>query len=87
LEGGETRFFNLGNVNGFSVNLVIAAAKSVTGRDFKVRVAPRRPGDPPSLVADSTQAKAVLGWAPQRDALETQIADAWRWHLSHFGAA
>lgn len=82
--GGETRFFNLGNGNGFSVREVIAAAKRVTGRDFAVRAAPRRPGDPPSLVADATQAKATLGWAPQRAALEVQIADAWRWHQSHF---
>jgi UDP-arabinose 4-epimerase len=82
--GGETRFFNLGNGNGFSVRQVIAAAKSVTGRDFAVRVAPRRPGDPPSLVADATQAKSTLGWKPQRADIETQIADAWRWHLAHF---
>ncbi|MFN4281748.1 MAG: UDP-glucose 4-epimerase GalE [Alphaproteobacteria bacterium] len=85
--GGETRFFNLGNGNGFSVREVIAAAKRVTGRDFVVRAAPRRPGDPPSLVADATQAKATLGWAPQRAALEVQIADAWRWHVAHFLAA
>lgn len=82
--GGETRFFNLGNGNGFSVREVIAAAKAVTGRNFAVRMAPRRPGDPPSLVADSTQAKAALSWAPQRAALEVQIADAWRWHQSYF---
>ncbi|HEU0070904.1 MAG TPA: UDP-glucose 4-epimerase GalE [Alphaproteobacteria bacterium] len=82
--GGETRFFNLGNGNGFSVREVIATAKQVTGRDFAVRVAARRAGDPPSLVADATQAKATLGWAPQRAALQVQIADAWRWHQSHF---
>ena len=84
LGGGETRFFNLGNGNGFSVREVIATAKQVTGRDFAVRVAARRAGDPPSLVADATQAKATLGWAPQRAALQVQIADAWRWHQSHF---
>ncbi len=82
--GGETRFFNLGNGNGFSVREVIATAKQVTGRDFAVRVAARRAGDPPSLVADATQAKATLGWVPQRAALQVQIADAWRWHQSHF---
>lgn len=85
--GGETRFFNLGNGNGFSVREVIAAAKIVTGRDFAVRVAPRRAGDPPSLVADSTQAKSTLGWKPQRAAIETQIGDAWRWHQAHFVAS
>jgi UDP-arabinose 4-epimerase len=82
--GGETRFFNLGNGNGFSVREVIAAAQSVTGRDFAVRRAERRPGDPPSLVADAAQAKAVLGWKPQRAALDVQITDAWRWHMTHF---
>lgn len=84
IDGGSTRFFNLGNGNGFSVREVIATAKAVTGRDFAVRPADRRTGDPPSLVADSTQAKATLGWKPQRAALETQIADAWRWHQMHF---
>ncbi len=84
IDGGATRFFNLGNGNGFSVREVIATAKSVTGRDFAVRRAPRRAGDPPSLVADATQAKATLGWKPQRAALELQVADAWRWHQAHF---
>ena len=43
----------------------------------------RKPGDPPVLVADAARAKKTLGWAPKRAALETQIEDAWRWHLKH----
>jgi UDP-arabinose 4-epimerase len=84
LGGGESRFFNLGNGNGFSVRQVIDAARAVTGRDFAVRMDKRRAGDPSALVADATAAKATLGWAPQRAALDVQIADAWRWHQAHF---
>ena len=79
LSGGDTQFFNLGNGNGFSVREVIAAAGSVTGRKIPVRRGERRAGDPPVLVADSSRAKSVLGWKPQRAALDVQIADAWRW--------
>lgn len=84
LAGGTTQVFNLGNGNGFSVREVIAAAGRVTGREIAVRRGERRAGDPPVLVADSRRAKSELGWKPRRAALETQIADAWRWHQRHF---
>jgi UDP-glucose 4-epimerase len=84
LSGGDTQFFNLGNGNGFSVREVIAAAGTVTGRKIPVRRGERRAGDPPVLVADSSRAKSLLGWKPQRAALDVQIADAWRWHQKHF---
>lgn len=84
LAGGDSEFFNLGNGNGFSVREVITAAGKVTGRDIPVRRGERRAGDPAVLVADATRAKTVLGWKPQRAALEVQIADAWRWHQKHF---
>ena len=84
LSGGDTQFFNLGNGNGFSVREVIAAAGQVTGRKIPVRRGERRAGDPAVLVADSTRAKSVLGWKPQRAKLDVQIADAWRWHQRHF---
>jgi len=77
--GGAAGVFNLGNQRGFSVREVVDAVRRVTARDFPVRMAPRRAGDPACLVADASAARRVLGWQPQRADLEIQIADAWRW--------
>jgi UDP-glucose 4-epimerase len=74
---GEHRIFNLGNGNGFSVREVIAAAGKVTGREIPTREAPRRPGDPPMLVAASERIRAELGWEPKKPGLEQMVADAW----------
>lgn len=84
---GSARF-NLGNGVGFSVKEVIETAKAVTGIDIPVRYEARRAGDPGRLVADATRAREVLGWKPERAALETIIADAWRWEQKYpwFGA-
>lgn len=73
---GEHQVFNLGNGDGFSVREVIEAAGKVTGTQVLAREAPRRPGDPPMLVAASARIKAELGWAPTKT-LEQMIADAW----------
>lgn len=78
-QGGESAAFNLGNGNGFSVQAVIDAARRVTGRVIPVVDAPRRPGDPPRLVADASQAHSVLGWQPRYADLETIVAHAWAW--------
>lgn len=78
--GGGGGAFNLGNGAGFSVAQVIETAGRVVGRPVPFRVAPRRPGDPPTLVSDSARASAELGWRPARPDLETMIADAWRWY-------
>jgi UDP-glucose 4-epimerase len=77
IESGSHRIFNLGNGNGFSVREVIAAAETVTGVEVPVREAPRRPGDPPMLVAASERIRADLGWNAQKPELETMVADAW----------
>jgi UDP-glucose 4-epimerase len=58
---------------------VIAAVKRVSGRDFAVRSAERRPGDPPAIVADAQRIRAMLGWAPQFDDLDTIVRDALAW--------
>jgi UDP-glucose 4-epimerase len=58
---GEHRIFNLGNGNGFSVREVISAAAEVTGVEITVREGPRRPGDPPMLVAASNRVRSELG--------------------------
>ncbi|MGC9221162.1 MAG: UDP-glucose 4-epimerase GalE [Solirubrobacteraceae bacterium] len=77
---GEHQIFNLGNGNGFSVREVVATVQEVTGRFIAVVDAPRRPGDPPALVAASDKIRAELGWAPRRPALADMIADAWAFH-------
>jgi UDP-glucose 4-epimerase len=77
--GGESAAFNLGNGAGFSVQEVIDTARRVTGRPIPVVDAPRRPGDPPRLVADSQKAREVLGWQPKFADLETIVAHAWAW--------
>jgi UDP-glucose 4-epimerase len=74
---GEHRIFNLGNGAGFSVREVIEAAREVTGHEIPVREAPRRPGDPPQLVAASERIRSELGWTAQKPELQTMIGDAW----------
>ena len=74
-----SRAFNLGNGQGFSVREVIETVAAVTGAPVPHRIAPRRAGDPPVLVADATRALEDLGWRPERPELATQIADAWAW--------
>ena len=80
---GEVRVFNLGNGEGFSVREVIETCREVTGRDIPAEVAPRRPGDPPRLVASSRKAMDELGWRPRFPKLRTIVSDAWNWHREH----
>ena len=70
---------NLGNGGGFSVRQVLEVAEAVVGRPVPHRVGPRRPGDPPVLVASTERAAAVLGWRPKRPSLEEMIGSAWAW--------
>ncbi len=62
---------------------VIRVAEEVTGRKIKTQMAPRRPGDPPKLVAAAKKARTVLGWKPQFADLRTIIQNAWDWHQAH----
>jgi UDP-glucose 4-epimerase len=80
---GEHKVFNLGNGNGFSVREVVEAARSVTGEQIDAREAPRRPGDPPRLVAASDRIRSELGWQPRKPALDEMIADAWAFAQAH----
>lgn len=72
--------FNLGNGAGFSNRDVVEAARAITGREILVDIAPRRPGDPARLVADSSHARERLQWTPQYPRLESIIESAWAWH-------
>lgn len=71
--------FNLGTGRGLSVREVVTAAERVTGRTLNVRVGPRRPGDPPSLVADPSKAQEALGWTPKHSDISTILSTAWNW--------
>jgi UDP-glucose 4-epimerase len=70
---------NCGYGHGFSVLEVIEAVKRVSGVDFKVDMAPRRPGDPAQIVAASEQARQKLGWRPRYDDLAAIVRDALAW--------
>ena len=80
LEGGvRCDSFNLGNGDGATVLEVIEAARRVTGREIKINKAQRRLGDPPSLIADASKARRILGWQPARADIEGIVRDAWGW--------
>jgi UDP-glucose 4-epimerase len=77
--GGTSVTLNCGYGHGFSVREVTEMVKRVSGVDFKVEVAPRRPGDPARIVAASDLARMKLGWKPQYDDLATIVAHALAW--------
>jgi UDP-glucose 4-epimerase len=79
LEGADSRALNLGTGRGWSVRELVATVREVTGRDFPVRFGPRRPGDPPTLIADPARAREKLGWRPRHCELATQVSHAWAW--------
>ena len=80
LDSSKSDFYNLGTGGGSSVREVIEACRKVTGRDVPVVEKPRRPGDPPRLIAASEKIQRELGWRPQFQNLEAIIESAWRWH-------
>jgi UDP-glucose 4-epimerase len=81
LKSSDSEFYNLGTGGGASVREVIEAARKVTGRKIDVVEKPRRPGDPPRLIASSEKIKHGLGWQPKFQSLDPIIASAWNWHL------
>jgi UDP-glucose 4-epimerase len=82
VEPGRHAIYNLGTGHGYSVKEVVEAARRVTDREIPAREEPRRPGDPPELVASSDRIRRELGWEP-RKGLDEMIADAWAWHQAH----
>jgi UDP-glucose-4-epimerase GalE len=77
-DGGGSTALNLGTGTGNSVKEVVTTVERIIGRQVKKKIGPRRPGDPPVLVADACKAKQVLGWKASRD-LENIISSAWAW--------
>ena len=80
---GEAQAYNLGIGRGYSVREVIRTVEAVTGRKVPVKEGPRRPGDPPELVASPAKAMKDLDWKPAYLDLEQIVATAWNWHRSH----
>ncbi len=79
LEGGEPFVLNCGYGRGYSVREVLEAVQRVHGRPLRLREGPRRAGDPPVLVAEAHRIRALLGWEPHHDDLETIVASALAW--------
>jgi UDP-glucose 4-epimerase len=80
LNAPKSEFYNLGTGGGVSVREVIDCCRKVTGREIDIAEKPRRPGDPPRLVASSEKIKRELGWKPRFQSLEAIIESAWKWH-------
>ena len=83
LAAGRGLKLNLGTGRGQSVRQVIESCRRISGRPIAVEIGPRRPGDPPELVADASRAQAVLGWRPQYPELDAIVETAWHWHSTH----
>ncbi len=81
--GGESKFYNLGTENGFSVREIIQVVQQVTGRKFTVIEAARRAGDPAKLIASSEKIKKELHWQPQYSDIQRIVSTAYQWHSSH----
>ncbi len=76
--GKESFAVNVGTGHGYSVQEVISAAEEITGKRVPRKIGPRRPGDPPALVANPAKAQALLQWKATRD-LRDNVATAWKW--------
>ena len=76
--GGNSLALNLGTGRGYSVREVLNKIEQVAGRRVPTRIAPRRPGDPPALVADPALAEQLLRWKATRS-LDEIVTTAWRW--------
>ena len=80
LSATKSDFYNLGTGGGASVREVIDSCRKITGREIDIAEKPRRPGDPPRLIASSEKIKRDLGWKPQFQSLDAIIESAWKWH-------
>jgi len=80
LDQSRELLYNLGNGKGFSVKEVIETVKRLSGKDFKVVAADRRPGDAPILTSDATRARNELGWKTEKPELQEMVSSAWQWH-------
>jgi len=77
--GGQSVTLNCGYGRGYSVLEVVDAVRRAADRDLALRMAPRRPGDPMSIVAEAARIRELLQWQPQLDDLDTIVAHALAW--------
>jgi UDP-glucose 4-epimerase len=82
-DDGPALTCNLGTGAGFSIREVLSAGERIVGHPIPARSGPRRPGDPPILVAAADRARELLGWQPRRGSLEEIIGSAWAWRRRH----
>ncbi len=82
LDGGETTIVNAGSGTGATILEMLAAAERVLGRAIERVEGARRPGDPPSLVANIEKAERLLGWRPERSTVDQILRDALAWHTA-----
>jgi UDP-arabinose 4-epimerase len=80
LNGGDTLALNLGLGRGYSVLQLIDTVEAVTCLKVAVRNGPPRVGDPAEVIADPSKARAVLGFRPRHNSIESMISSAWKWH-------
>jgi len=80
LQSGTQLKLNLGSGIGHSVREVLDLCRQVTGHAIPTLIGPRRPGDPPALIADPSKARSLLSWTPHHSDLPTIIRSAWHWH-------
>ncbi|MDE3090360.1 MAG: UDP-glucose 4-epimerase GalE [Chloroflexota bacterium] len=83
MEGHATTAYNVGIGRGYSNREIARGAQEISGIDFPIQIAPRRPGDASESVADSSRLREELGWAPRYSDLKTIVGSAWKWHQSH----
>lgn len=83
MDGGDSAVFNLGNGTGFSVKEIVEIARKVTGHSIPAEVAPRRAGDPATLIASADAATKALNWQPKYNSVEKIIETAWAWHKAN----
>jgi len=83
--GGESCAMNVGYGRGVSVREVVNTVRRYAHGSFRVVEASRRPGDPPTLVADSTKLKTRCGWVPKYESLEAIIGSALAWEERQTG--
>lgn len=78
----ESKVYNLGSGQGYSVKQVVQVCEEVTKQKVHVEFCPRRPGDTPSLIASSEKISKELGWKPEFG-LKEIISSTWEWHKTH----
>lgn len=83
LNAPRSGHYNLGTGSGYSVKQILEAARKVTGHQIPADIVPRRPGDPPRLIACSDLAKKELGWKPQFEDPSIIIESVWKWMKKH----